>query len=178
MNRSMSSVRSMREWVGYETASSNVPGSASVTFCTIRRPTSPILQQHIRVHFQKSSWLKDSTVLPYYLYSLLLDKKIWGEGGGRHWLVRMEWHPAGWSVCLPLLIFPYTIKSRSSLLEPAHPGGPRKRAIKWLWWWCGIRQEFLSKNCALHFKANSMTNLQLCFIIYAQSSTINTKYCL
>jgi len=33
-------------------------------------------------------------------------------------------------VCLPLLIFPCTIKSRSSLLAPAHPGGPRKRAVK------------------------------------------------
>ena len=29
-------------------------------------------------------------------------------------------------MCLPLLIFPCTIKSRSSLLAPAHPGGPRK----------------------------------------------------
>jgi len=27
-------------------------------------------------------------------------------------------------VCLPLLISPCTIKSRSSLLAPAHPGGP------------------------------------------------------
>ena len=36
---------------------------------------------------------------------------------------------------LPLLIFPCTIKSRSSLLAPAHQGGPGKRAIKWLW--CG-----------------------------------------
>ena len=35
-----------------------------------------------------------------------------GDGGGGHWLVRMEWCPAGWSVCLPLLIFPCTIKSR------------------------------------------------------------------
>jgi len=61
-------------------------------------------------------------------------KKIW-DGGGRHWLVRMEWHPAGWLVCLPLLIFPCTIKSRSSLLAPAHPGGPGKRAVKRLWWW-------------------------------------------
>jgi len=26
-------------------------------------------------------------------------KKIWGDGGGGHWLVRMEWHPAVWSVC-------------------------------------------------------------------------------
>jgi len=46
--------------------------------------------------------------------------KKWGDGRGGHWLVRMEWRPAGWSVCLPLLIFPCTIKSRSSLLAPAH----------------------------------------------------------
>jgi len=39
----------------------------------------------------------------------------------------MEWRPAGWSVCLPLLIFPCTIKSSSSLLAPSHPGGPVKR---------------------------------------------------
>jgi len=58
-----------------------------------------------------------------------------GDGGGGHWLVRIERCPAGWSVCLPLLIFFCTIKSRSSLLAPAHPGGPGKRAIKRLW--CG-----------------------------------------
>jgi len=40
--------------------------------------------------------------------------------------------PAGWLVCLPLLIFSCTIKSRSSLLAPAHPG--EKRAVKRLWW--------------------------------------------
>ena len=45
------------------------------------------------------------------------------------------WSGAGWSVCLPLSIFPCTIKSRSSLLAPANPGGPGKRAIKRLW--CG-----------------------------------------
>ena len=60
---------------------------------------------------------------------------LWGDGGAGHWLVRMEWRPAGWSVCLPLLIFPCTMKSRSSLLAPAHPDVPRKRAIKQLW--CG-----------------------------------------
>jgi len=32
-------------------------------------------------------------------------------------------------VCLPLLISPCTIKFRSSVLAPAHPGGPRKRAV-------------------------------------------------
>jgi len=36
----------------------------------------------------------------------------------------MEWCPARWSVFLSLLIFPCTIKSRSSLLALAHPGGP------------------------------------------------------
>ena len=56
-----------------------------------------------------------------------------GDGAGGQWLVRMEWCPAGWSVCLPLLISPCTIKSRSSLLAPAHPGGPGKRVVKWLW---------------------------------------------
>jgi len=64
-------------------------------------------------------------------------KKNGEDAGGGHWLVRMEWRPAGWSVCLPLLIFPCTIKYRSSLLAPAHPGGPGKRAVKRLWWWCG-----------------------------------------
>jgi len=62
----------------------------------------------------------------------LACKKYWEDGGGGHWLVRMEWRPAGWSVCLPLLIFPCIIKSRSSLLAPAHAGGPR--AVKRLWW--------------------------------------------
>jgi len=66
---------------------------------------------------------------------LYARKKIGEDGGGGHWLVRMEWCPAVWLVCLPLLIFPCTIKSRSSLLAPAHPGGPGKRAVKRLW--CG-----------------------------------------
>ena len=57
-----------------------------------------------------------------------------GDGGG-HWLVRMEWRPTGWSMCLPLLIFPCTIKSSSSFLAPANPGGPGKAAVKRLW--CG-----------------------------------------
>jgi len=45
------------------------------------------------------------------------------------WLATMEWRPAGWSVYLPLLIFPCSIKSRRSLLAPANPGGAGKRAI-------------------------------------------------
>jgi len=53
-----------------------------------------------------------------------------GDGVGGHWLVRMELRPAGWSVCLPLLISPCTMKSRSSLLASAHPGGPEKKGRK------------------------------------------------
>jgi len=59
---------------------------------------------------------------------------IWCYDRG-HWLVRIEWRPSGLFVCLLLLIFPCTIKSRRSLLAPAHLGGPWKRAIKRLWWW-------------------------------------------
>jgi len=67
--------------------------------------------------------------------------KEYGEDGEvGHWLVRMEWRPAGWSVFLPPLIFPCTIKSRSSLLAPAHPDGPGKRAVKRLWWWLWFSQ--------------------------------------
>jgi len=57
-----------------------------------------------------------------------------GDGGGGHCLVQMEWRPAGWSVFLPLLIFPCTMKSTGSLLAPAHPGGPGERDVKRLWW--------------------------------------------
>ena len=85
----------------------------------------------------------DYQVLPSVLLTLLVGRQEghpactrWGDGGGGYWLVRMEWRPAGWSLCLPLLIFPCTIKSRSSPLALAHPGGPRKRAIKRLW--CGV----------------------------------------
>jgi len=53
-------------------------------------------------------------------------QKMGGDGGCGHRLVRMEWCPDGWSVCLPLLIFPCTIKSRSSLLALSRPGGHGK----------------------------------------------------
>ena len=40
--------------------------------------------------------------------------------------------PAGWLMCLPLLIIPCSIKTRNSLLAPAHPAGPGKMLVKWL----------------------------------------------
>jgi len=52
-------------------------------------------------------------------------------------------------VCLPLLILPCTIKSRSSHLAPAHPDGPRKRAVKWLW--SGGGDCVVDNSCACFF---------------------------
>jgi len=88
------------------------------------------------LHFAAYIW---RTASLYFGTTLPSHCRPYGEnGGGGHWSVRMEWRRAGWSVCLPLLIFPRTMKSRSSLLVPAHPGGPGKRAVKRLWWWwCG-----------------------------------------
>jgi len=69
--------------------------------------------------------------------------KKMGNGGGGHWLVQMEWRPDGWSLCLPLLIFPCTTKSRSSLLSPADLDDPGKRAVKRLWCGCVVVSQFL-----------------------------------
>jgi len=80
----------------------------------------------------------------YILYYTMLPSVLW------HLVGRQEGHPAfkkmeegwwRWALVSPdgvaptqmVLIFPGTIKSRSSLLAPAHPGGPKKMAIKWLW---------------------------------------------
>jgi len=108
-------------------------------FFTGRMPILPPNQQCQSTEGNYRIWIRENTlefsmVLP--ASSLYRPVKIWGDGGGRHWLVRMEWHPAGWSVYLPLLISPCTTESRSSLLALAHPGGPEKRAVKRLW--CGI----------------------------------------
>ena len=52
-----------------------------------------------------------------------------GNGEGGHCLVRMEWCPAGRSVCLlsASVNLPLHHKSRSSLVAPADLGGPRKK---------------------------------------------------
>jgi len=63
-------------------------------------------------------------------FATIFFTSILVHGGGGHWLVWTEWRSAGWSVCLPLLIFPCTIKCRGSLLASAHLGGPGKSAIK------------------------------------------------
>jgi len=58
-----------------------------------------------------------------------------GDGAGGHWLVQMEWRPAGWLVSASVNLPLHHKVSRKSLLAPAHPNGPGKRAVKRLW--CG-----------------------------------------
>jgi len=60
-----------------------------------------------------------------------------GDGGGGHWLVWMEWRLAGWSVCLPLLVFPCTIKSEVVFWDRLNRVVPEKKRHKTLvvWWW-------------------------------------------
>jgi len=75
----------------------------------------------------------------------------------------MEWCPAGWSVFLPLLIFPCTIKSRSSLLAPALLCGPGKRAVKWLWWsWIFKRKSFELLNIRCFIYRNTTRDCVTC----------------
>ena len=56
-------------------------------------------------------------------------------------------------MCLPLLIFPCTINARSSLLAPAHPGGPGNEGHKngcgvvTFWVTCQFGSERMQLNC-------------------------------
>ena len=104
-------------------------------------------------------------------------KKIWGDGGGGHWLVRMEWCPARWSVCLPLLISPCTIKSRSSLLAPAHPGGLRKKAAKQLCVRVTLLQQsaFCQRLSKLFCKFFTFCSSLVFFDTFAQYQTFKKK---
>ena len=106
-------------------------------------------------------------LITYTLIFAVLELWLWGDGGGGHWLVRMEWRPAGCSVCLPLLISPCTIKSRSSLLAPAHPGGPGKRAVKRL---CAV-ELWLINNMASSDSNDDIFASSLVLV----SSTLNQK---
>jgi len=59
-----------------------------------------------------------------------LAGKKWGDGGGGHRLVWIEWRLAGWLSCLFLLIIPCSIKSRSFSSGTGSPGWSRKKGRK------------------------------------------------
>jgi len=60
-----------------------------------------------------------------------------GDGAGGHWLVRMKWHPAGWSVRLPLLNnlpLHHNVQKFSS--GTGSPGWSWKKGRKMVVVWC------------------------------------------
>ena len=64
--------------------------------------------------------------------------QILGRGWWTWALVSPDGVVPGWMVGVSASVnFPCAIKSKRSVLAPAHPGGPGKRAIKQLWW-CGV----------------------------------------
>jgi len=81
--------------------------------------------------------------------------KKWGMGGGGgHWLVRMEWRPSGWSVCLPLVNLPLHHKVQKFSSGISSPGWSRKKGhetVVDLWWWWWVWYKDVKKNCSLIF---------------------------
>jgi len=92
----------------------------------------------------------------------------------------MEWRLAGWLVCLPLLIFPCSIKSRSSLLALADPGGPRKKGCKTVV--CGLCVEWLCSVCVqvglLDLEVNTLSKILCVMVILLALVMMIIKVCL
>ena len=68
------------------------------------------------------------------------NKKNMGDGGGGHWLVRMEWRPAGWSVSASVNL-PLHHKVQKFSSGTGSPGWSRKKGHKTVvvcWWWCVV----------------------------------------
>ena len=70
------------------------------------------------------------------LYNSFIFCWLFCLGGWWRWaLVSPDGVAPSWMVNVSACVnLPCTIKSRSSLLALAHPGGPGKRAVKRLWW--------------------------------------------
>jgi len=62
-------------------------------------------------------------------------KKIWGDGGGGLWLVRMEWRPARWSMSASVNL-PLHHKVQEFSSGTGSPGWSRKKGRKTVvvWW--------------------------------------------
>ena len=132
--------------------SASSPSTVLWAFHTIQPSSSGIV-----VH------LPENRVVAFSALTLLVRRqeghpacKKMGNDGGGHWLVQTEWHPAGWLVCMSLLIFPWTIKSRNSFLASAQPGDPGKRAVKRLWWWWWLPENrVVFFTISINFKVSS-----------------------
>jgi len=84
--------------------------------------------------------------------------------------------PSQMVVCLPLLIFPCTMKCSSSLLALAHLCGPGKRAIKRLWLlWCGIKTLLMNTPYKLFVNSANMAQEYVQIIATENSITTNGR---
>ena len=87
-------------------------------------------------------------------------KKEWG--GWQRWaLVSLDGvAPSRMAGVSASVNFPCTMKSRSSLLATAHPGGPGKRAVKRSWWWCGEGNVFSCVGCGAECRTVRLRQLR------------------
>jgi len=114
--------------VQHMTDISALPSDSLVKARTSANMQAAFVRQALKYLQERLLFVSVAYMLQLFFLKVIC-RLLWGDGGGRHWLVRVDCRRAGWSVCLPLLIFSCTIKSRSSFLAPAHPGGPGKRAV-------------------------------------------------
>jgi len=98
-----------------------------VTLCFCRSPMKQSRRQWARQPVSRITCLQDG--------NLLLSTYSFKSYSSDHLVMVEPSRMVNVSDGLPLLIFPCTIKSRSSLLLLAHPGGPGKLAVRWWWWW-------------------------------------------
>ena len=108
--------------MGRSTTASTIPSNSTI-------PSAlhlPIQHHwpHIATMYQKTS-IEDLVPQRFFV-----PQSRGGDGGGGQWLVRMEGCPGVWSVCLPLLDFPSTIKVQKFYSCIGSPGWSRKKGRK------------------------------------------------
>ena len=86
-----------------------------------------------KIQWLKSTWTVQTAVTSYTLdrdYWIVFTELLGANDGGGHWLVRMEWRPAGWSVCLPLVNLPLHHKVQKFSSGTGSPGWSKKKGHK------------------------------------------------
>jgi len=84
----------------------------------------------------------------------------------------MEWRPAGWSVCLPLLISPCTIKSRNSSGTPGWSWKKDRKTV--VVWWYGSYAISASPTSKVLVEASRVPVYHL-MLMYSQLTSISTQ---
>jgi len=72
-----------------------------------------------------------------------------GDDGGGHRLVRMEWRPAGWSMCLLLLVFHKVQKFSSGTSSPGWSRKEGRKTVVCVWKLFSDKQNLISQQTDL-----------------------------